>query len=359
MPHVDARSREMETTTNVTRPRTILLTGATGVVGSALLSRLHQHRVICLVHRNTPDGGEHLPGDLSRPDLGLLPAVRQQLAEEVDVVVHCAAVTDFSADAVAVERTNVAGTRAMVGFAAEAGATLHYVSTAFVARADKALDDTGDAAADPSPYLRSKREAEELVRQAPIHATIIRPSVVIGDSRTGEMAKFQGLHTLAAAVLRGVLPLVPLRADDRIDMIPQDRLAEAIVGLIEADVCGGEFWVTAGANALTAQATVDLTVETGRRLGGSIEPPRLVNPDMVDRLVRPVFVEPLPPSTRRRFDDLVVMSALCATKRPFPSNIHDIPGCSPVTSPEIETAYRRSVEYLARSKGAGQSRRAA
>jgi thioester reductase-like protein len=349
----------------VTERRTVLLTGAAGVVGNALLARWRHHRVVCLVHRTTVARNaearpvEVVSGDLGRPDLGLDADVRRRLVEKVDAVVHCAAVTDFNADPVEVDRINVGGTRAIVDFAAEANATVHYLSTAFVARADHALEDTGDAAADPGPYLASKRSAEQVIRSAGVPATIVRPSVVIGDSRTGEMAKFQGLHTLATAILRGTLPLVPLRVDDRIDMVPQDRLADAITSLIDSDTTSGEFWITAGEQALTARAAVDLTARVGRRMGLAVEAPRLVEPDMVNRLIRPVFVEPLPKPARRRFDDLVAMAALCTTTSPLPSNVDQVPGGTPLTAADVATAYERSIEYLAHRKGLTQTRSAA
>lgn len=342
----------------VTGNRTVLLTGAAGVVGNALLSHWRGRRVVCLTHRAAVPA-ECVRGDLRRPSLGLSSATRRRLARQVDAVVHCAAVTDFNADPADVQRINVDGTRAVADLAADAGVPLYYLSTAFVARTGHALDDTGDAAADPGPYLRSKHAAEQLVRESGATATIIRPSLVIGDSRSGEMAKFQGLHALAGAILRGMLPLVPLRAEDRIDMVPQDRLAGAIAALVDAGTTGGEYWITAGDRALTAQDTVDLTVQAGRRVGVAVDPPRLVDPEMVDRLIRPVFVEPLPDAARRRFDDLTAMTALFTTGAALPSNLDEVTGCASLTTDEVATAYRRSVEHLARSRRLDNARRAA
>lgn len=330
--------------------RTILLTGATGVVGTALLPALEQHDLVCLVHHGQPRAGRGVPGDLTRPGLGWDAETRSALCRQVDAVVHCAAVTDFSVDPALTARLNVAGTRHVAQFAIDAGARLHYLSTAFVARVDRNRARTGDARLDPGAYLESKLAAEDVLRQAGVPGTVLRPSVVIGDSRTGEIAAFQGLHGLALAALRNSVPLLPLPAGSRIDMVAQDVLARAVAALVDADATG-EFWLTAGEHALTVERIVELTVRTGRELGLAVDPPRQVEPDMVDRLVRPVFIEPLPEPLRRRFDDMLALTALVASVQDFPSDLARVPGLRPMPAAELATAYVRSVEFLARAKG--------
>ena len=104
------------------RRRTVLLTGASGVVGSALLQRLRVVEVVCLVHRTpvTGPGIRSVRGDVSAPQLGLDPATYARLATTVDAVVHCAAVTEFNRTDGSLEATNVTGTQHVVDFAARA-----------------------------------------------------------------------------------------------------------------------------------------------------------------------------------------------------------------------------------------------
>lgn len=335
-------------------PRTILLTGASGVVGQALLPRLAHHRVVSLVHNTVPDGAaEHVRGDLTAPGLGIELAAARRLADEVDTIVHCAAITDFTATATATRDLNVQGTQRVLEFAERCGAVVHYVSTAFVARTDLARDDVREGMADPSAYLETKRAAEQVVDDSGLPATIIRPSVVIGDSATGAISKFQGLHTLIRAVLKGSLPLVPLSPDARVDFVPQDVVADAVTGLVDAGVTSGRYWVTAGEAALTTSAMVELCVQAGALYGVQTHTPRLVEPDMVDRLIRPVFIDPLPRAVRRRFDDMIAMTALFANATAFPSTLGGIPGCRPLTTEELTTAFTRSVEHLVRTQRLG------
>jgi thioester reductase-like protein len=159
--------------------RTILLTGAPGVVGRAVLGRLRDFDVVCLVHRSPVCGPDvtAVPGDVARAMFGLAEQAYVELAGRVDVVIHCAAVTDFNRTAGSLEATNVAGTELVAAFAAAANAVLYQVSTAFVGTT---VD--GDHGRTAIGYAASKLAAEQVVRSSGVPHVILRPSVVIGDS---------------------------------------------------------------------------------------------------------------------------------------------------------------------------------
>jgi acyl carrier protein len=356
-----AKKTVMNTAMSGSTSKTVLLTGASGVVGTALVPELaRRHRVIAMTHRRSPPGGVRtVSGDLTRPDLGMDPIVYNALAEQVDIVIHAAAVTDFAAGADATASLNIAGTENVLRFTEDAGASLHYISTAFVDRTVLTRNSPGEAAANPADYLNSKRAAERLVLDSGVPATIVRPSVVIGDSATGEIARFQGLLTLGWAVLNNTLPMLPLDPTDRIDFVPQDVLARAVASLVEADVTSGEYWITAGEAALTTQQVFDTVISTGRKLGIDIVTPRFVAPDMVDRLIRPVFIEPLPKQSRRQFDDLLAMAALFATGTTFPSSLGRGPGMPSITTEALAKAQDTSMVYMARTRGPVRSKRRA
>ena len=119
-----------------TAQRTVLLTGASGVVGRALLRRLRDFDVVCLVHRS-PVCGPNVStvlGDIAEPMLGLSEHAYAELAARVDAVIHCAAATGFNRTDGSLETTNVTGTEHVTAFAAAAAAkpVLYHVSTAFV-----------------------------------------------------------------------------------------------------------------------------------------------------------------------------------------------------------------------------------
>ncbi|MEU0684233.1 SDR family oxidoreductase [Streptomyces albogriseolus] len=335
---------------------TVLLTGASGVLGSALLPHLSDCHVIALIHRTpAPGADEQLVGDLTAPRLGLDQAAYQRLASRIDAVVHCAAITGFSSGPEATHALNAAGTRQMVQLAADADAVMYHVSTAFVDRTDLTRaqmgQDHGDATARPEDYLDSKRAGEEVVRSADIPAVIVRPSVVIGDAATGAISAFQGMHGIIHGLLRGLLPLVPIPADSPVDFVPQDVVAATIAGLIRQGRREGEVWVTAGANALTTDRALDVIQETADELGLDAPRPRMVGPEMVDRLIRPVFIANLHPRARRRFDDMLAMTALFAHGHVFPNSLGQTGLPAALSSSDLESALRASVTYMARAKG--------
>ncbi|MBQ0826566.1 SDR family oxidoreductase [Streptomyces tagetis] len=335
---------------------TVLLTGASGVLGTAISQELAHCHVIALTHRAPcPTADEQITGDLTAPYLGLDRASYAALASRVDTVVHGAAVTGFAEGPSATHRLNESGTRRMLEFAADAGAVLHHLSTAFVARHDLTRAnlgrDAGDATARPEDYLDSKRAAEAAIRDSGQPAVIVRPSVVIGDSVTGEISAFQGMHGIIHALLRGLLPLVPVPGPSRVDFVPCDVVARAVAALVTEGRSRGEVWLTAGESAPTAERLLELTASTARHLGIDMRVPRMVGPDMIDRLIRPVFISSLHPRARRRFDDMLAMTALFADAEPFPSSLDRFPATAGAASPtRVEAAYVASVAHLARAR---------
>jgi thioester reductase-like protein len=129
---------------------TYLVTGATGFLGRHLVERLlsredadvrvlvrsgSQQRLAARAadwpssHRMTP-----VVGDLTKPQLGLSKGARGHLAGSVDHLVHLAALYDMTAGDELNQRTNVDGTRHVVGLANELGVgCLHHVSSVAVA----------------------------------------------------------------------------------------------------------------------------------------------------------------------------------------------------------------------------------
>ncbi len=169
------------------KPRPILVTGATGCIGSALVKRLSQAgRPIRAVVRNPERAAglgsipelEIVPGDLSRPES------LRGCAEGCSLVYHCAAIL-LSSKWAESRATNVGGTRAVVDEAVRAGAErLIYTSTIGVYGLTKAEIITEETpwAKYNQPYFTTKKEAERIVWQAAdrIPVTIARVGDVMG-----------------------------------------------------------------------------------------------------------------------------------------------------------------------------------
>ena len=328
----------------MTARRNILVTGASGVVGSAVLAQLDDFDVHCLIHRSVPDVDiiGHVHGDLSRVRLGLDQRAFRELACRTDAIVHCAAAVNFTAGADVAEAVNVTGTRNMLELASLAEAPFYHVSTAFVARADT-VDDAG-----PGIYIRSKQRADAEVLASGLPAVLLRPSVVSGDSVTGEIARFQGLHDLAGGVLRGLMPMLPVHGYARIDFLPQDLVATCIADLVRGDAREGEYWLTAGTAALTVDRMIELCLEMGREFGVELPRPRLVEPELVDRLIRPVFLPTLPRRLQRQYEHMLATMGVFYTETRFPSSLAHLDRA--VTAEQLEVAFTQTMRYWAGRK---------
>jgi nucleoside-diphosphate-sugar epimerase len=341
--HAPARRRAKRRTT-------LLVTGATGVVGQALLARLAEMDVICLVHRKPlPErpGLTSVHADITQPHLGLSRSDYSTLAARTDAVVHCAAVTDFNRTDGSLEATNIGGTEQIVAFAEAADAHLCHVSTAFLET--EAIGDRGHTAV---RYAASKRRAEGLVSASSAPHVILRPSVVIGDSHTGRVASFQGFYFAARAILQGLVPLIPFNSEWPIDFVPGDVVADAIVSVLHHQITDGVFWITTGEGALTLGEAVTECVGFGREIGILVDPPRFVAPEVFDRLIGPVFIDMLPPRVRKNVLKLLEFFAVYLSRdSKFPSSLN---GGGPLRStpfPDPRASLMASLHYWAQATG--------
>src|SRR6516165_3053451 len=328
--------------------RTVLLTGASGVVGRALLPRLRDLDVVCLVHRS-PVSGPNVStalGDIAEPLLGLDERAYVELAAKADAVIHCAAITDFNRAGDRLEATNVAGTEHVAAFAAAANAVLYHVSTAFVhTKAD------GDRGRTAIGYASSKSAAEEAVRSSGVPHVIVRPSVVIGDSVTGEIAAFQDLHQVVAGMFAGMVPMIPFDPGWPIDFVP----ADVIACVVETCVSEGEFWISAGDKALRLDEGVAVVVEFARALGVSIDVPRFVPPDMFDRLIGPVFLDALPVKIRRNVVRMLeFFTTYLQSGETKSSSLDQLIALGVRPLPDQRESLRNTVKYWAAQKGYAQ-----
>lgn len=174
--------------------RRVLVTGATGQVGSHVVARMLADgwQVRALVRDPSRAGALATQGvQLESGDV-LDPVSFARAARGCSVIVHAAAVITPRGGWEVFRRVNLDGTAAAIGAAERAGARLVQVSSVAVyggaARYESAGRTTEDTPFQPLPetafYARSKRDSEAMVMEAHaagrIRATALRPSVVYG-----------------------------------------------------------------------------------------------------------------------------------------------------------------------------------
>jgi nucleoside-diphosphate-sugar epimerase len=218
-------------------------------------------------------------------------------------------------------------------------------------------DQQGDAQK-PNFYVASKAEAEIVVRRSGVPNVILRPSVVIGDSNDGRMSRFQGFQFLCELMLRGIVPIwVPTSPQAYMDFIPQDVVADAVSACVARPDLRGEYWITAGARALQVHRAVTLWEEHLPRLTGkSVKAPRYVEPDIIDRLVKPVFLPSLPARTQMMLNQALELLSF-SVEKPLPSSLPELETIMGLPRmPDPETSLIRNAEFWARKRGLGQTR---
>ncbi|GAA4050798.1 SDR family oxidoreductase [Parerythrobacter jejuensis] len=240
----------------------ILVTGAAGLIGGELCARLTAsgHQVAGLVRSNPDvlanDGTraeieEVLHGDLSQEGMGLEAGVLDRLSGDLDLVLHCAALTRFDLEEEAYRATNVDGTARALELARRAGANFLHISTAYVCggRSGDILEsDALPSGGFTNVYEASKAEAEALVRASGVPFAIARPSIVVGDSRTGAIRQFDTIYAAFKLIAEGRVRHMPVRDGATLDFVPLDHVARGIVALTEnfEQASGGAYHLVSG-----------------------------------------------------------------------------------------------------------------
>jgi len=262
----------------------LLLTGGTGLLGSyvirdllldgcgiAVIVRRERRaaadaRVEAIVRFWEDQLGKRLPrpkvleGDLNAPFCGLDADAIRWVADNCEAVLHNAASLTFRGPDREQEpwKSNVTGTTNVLAVAKAAGLRhFNHVSTAYVCglRTGTVREDELDVGQEfGNDYEKSKVEAEKLVRNASHldSVTVLRPSIIVGDSRTGFTSTYHGFyvivrlgHTLLPHVPWGIVSRETLMQclgtcdKDTKNLVPVDWVSAAMAHIVQTPAARG------------------------------------------------------------------------------------------------------------------------
>jgi hypothetical protein len=159
------------------------------------------------------------------------------------------------------------------------------------------------------------------------------------------------------AILKGLVPLIPFDPSWPIDFLPVDVVADAIATAVRHCLIGGEFWITAGVNALSLEEAVAEIVSFGREIGLVVDLPRFVPPEAFDRLIGPVFLAVLPPTIRETVLKLLEFFAVYLSRESaFPSSLKEPGPLSSIPLPDPRESLRASLRYWAEKTDLSRAR---
>ena len=225
-------------------------------------------------------------GDPSAMDLGLSTEEYRALAAEVTTILHLAGSYRLGVGPEDAHRLNVAATREVVDLAGEAPRLrrLVYGSTVRVAgrRTGVVLEDDLEVGARfHNPHEATRAAAESLVKAAMrrLPATVVRPGVLIGDSRTGEIDHFDGPYWFLVPFATSTWPVhlpLPSRGSAPFHVTPVDVFVRATYALARDPLAAGRTVHLVEPDPLTVRRALELVAATaGTRPPRGFIPARL------------------------------------------------------------------------------------
>lgn len=223
----------------------------------------------------SPDRFQIIEGNITKLNLGMLPQDYERAKKETTSIFHLAAIYDLAVERDVGMLVNMEGTRNVNAFA-KAVKNLrryNYISTCYVAGKRKGLIREDELKHDKgfrnyyeeSKYL-AELEVEALKNDLPV--TIHRPSIVVGDSKTGETPKYDGIYSVIH-YLRKAPKLLSLfnigNKKVRLNLVPIDFVVDAMAALAKDEKAIGKTLQISDPSPLT---TEEICNEIGQSLAG-------------------------------------------------------------------------------------------
>ncbi len=215
-----------------------------------------------------------LSGDVVAMDLGLSGREYLELIENVTDIYNIASIWFLGVHKDEIHEVNVTGARNVADAAYEMKnlRRLNHLSTAFVAGDRDGVimeDELEEGQTFRNAYEETKYQSELIMREAMHHipVSVFRPSIIVGDSQTGEIDKLAGPYYIMNAIVlmpANVPVLMPGKGDKPLNLVPIDWVCDALHAIsLRDDAAGCTFHLT-DPNPLSARKVFE---EVARRAG--------------------------------------------------------------------------------------------
>ncbi|CAN7771557.1 SDR family oxidoreductase [Rhizobium leguminosarum] len=224
---------------------TLLVSGGSGAIGNSFLMDFLEREplvdVVCIAR--SPRARACIAGTINCNtrvriiDCDLLSDLSVNLAARdigkigKIVAVHCAADVSWDKSAAALYNLNVLGTARFCGLIQQVSSAsrLIYVSTAFTKREGRDVR---------NGYEETKAVAESTLESKGIPYSVFSPSLVVGDSRTGHISRFNGIYPILRFLTEFAPPFLVGNKNGFLDIVPIDWVVSQLYELVSEQLRG-------------------------------------------------------------------------------------------------------------------------
>ncbi len=342
-------------------PSSVLFTGGSGLVArrmvatilgtdaSASVTLLSGEREVATAQEFV----EALPGEargrvrvvqgaVDALDLGMSGSDYREVVEATTVIHHMAGMQDMRAKADTLRRVRVEGTRQVLELAAACPqlTRLCHWSSVHVAGKRKGVvleEDLDEGQSFSNAFEEMQCAAEKLARAAQqrLPVTVLRPGVIVGDSHTGAIDRFDGPYYLMVLIVRNTTPValpLPGRGSAPLHLVPIDFVIDAAHALSQDERAVGKTYHLVDPNPLPARRVYELVAEQAQ----TVSPRGFIPQGITRTLLRAPGIERLsraPRAFMESFDHQVFFNSRHAQALlgehgiycpPFDSYVHNL-----------------------------------